>query len=132
MMFANDPEVLASLHRLFPARTLPTRPVTTPPEAVRAAFRAGLALFARGRGGRGLRPETVEWARRIAAGEPPDAAKIAAGAAWHARHAVDRRPGWDTPGRETPGYVAFLLWGGAPGREWFNRLRAAFRTGDGL
>ena len=34
--------------------------------------------------------------------------------AWHARHAVDKRPDWDNP--PTPGYVAFLLWGGEPGR----------------
>lgn len=38
--------------------------------------------------------------------------------AWFARHAVDRKPGWSLPGKETPGYVAWLLWGGDAGRTW--------------
>jgi hypothetical protein len=34
--------------------------------------------------------------------------------AWFARHEVDRRPGWDKAGEESPGFVAHLLWGGTP------------------
>lgn len=93
-----------------------------PSEKVRAAFKRGLDLYEQGRGGDGLVVETLTWARRIAAGvlvTPDKARKMAA---WHARHASDKRPGWDDDGKETPGYVAFLLWGGEPGREWAERL----------
>jgi hypothetical protein len=38
--------------------------------------------------------------------------------AWFARHKVDRRPGWDKAGEETPGFVAWELWGGNAGQEW--------------
>jgi hypothetical protein len=41
--------------------------------------------------------------------------------AWFARHAVDRRPGWDKD--VTPGYVAHLLWGGDEGKRWVRGLR---------
>jgi hypothetical protein len=92
------------------------------PEAVRAAFRRGLALHADGRSGDGLVPATVGWARRLAAGAPVSERKLRKMAAWHARHAVDRRPGWSKRGHETPGYVAFLLWGGASGRSFANRM----------
>jgi hypothetical protein len=41
--------------------------------------------------------------------------------AWFARHAVDRRPGWDKD--VTPGYVAHLLWGGDAAKRWVRELR---------
>lgn len=93
-----------------------------PPAGVRAAFKRGLALHAAGKSGDGLVPATVAWATRIADGDDVTPENARKGAAWHARHAVDERPGWSTPGSETPGYVAFMLWGGAPGRSWFNKL----------
>ena len=93
-----------------------------PPAGVRAAFKRGLELHADGKSGDGLVPATVAWARRLAAGDAVTPEKARKGNAWHARHAVDERPGWGTPGDETPGYVAFMLWGGAPGRAWFAKL----------
>lgn len=93
-----------------------------PPAGVRAAFKRGLALHAAGKSGDGLVPATVDWATRIADGADVTPEKARKGAAWHARHAVDERPGWGTPGSETPGYVAYMLWGGAPGKSWFNKL----------
>ena len=93
-----------------------------PPAGVRAAFKRGLALHAAGKSGDGLVPATVAWATRIADGADVTPEKARKGAAWHARHAVDERPGWGTPGSETPGYVAYMLWGGAPGKSWFNKL----------
>ena len=94
----------------------------TPPKGVRAAFSRGIDLYEAGRGGDGLVPATISWARRLASGEDVTPAKARKGNAWHARHAVDERPGWGTPGSETPGYVAFMLWGGAPGKAWFAKL----------
>ena len=92
----------------------------TPPQGVREALRRGLKLHEEGASGDGLQPETVAWARRMAAGEPASREKIIKMRAWHARHAVDRRPGWDSP--PTPGYVAWLLWGGEPGRVWSQKV----------
>lgn len=94
----------------------------TPSAAVKAAFARGVALHDAGRSGDGIAPETVRWARKLAAGDAVTPAKARKGRAWHARHAVDEREGWGTPGSETPGYVAFMLWGGAPGRSWFNKI----------
>jgi HK97 family phage prohead protease len=91
----------------------------TPPEGVRSALRRGLKLHEEGHSGDGLVPATVAWARRMANGEAATEEKIRKMRAWHARHAVDRRPGWENP--PTPGYVAFLLWGGAAGRAWSER-----------
>lgn len=91
----------------------------SPPEGVRSALRRGLKLHEEGHSGDGLMPETVAWARRMANGEAASEEKIRKMRAWHARHAVDKRPGWENP--PTPGYVAFLLWGGAAGRAWSER-----------
>jgi hypothetical protein len=69
-----------------------------------------------GHGGDGLVPATITWARRLARGEDATRDKLVKMRAWHARHEGDKREGWDSP--PTPGYVAFLLWGGEPGRSW--------------
>jgi len=101
-----------------------------PPAGVRAAFKRGLALHAAGKSGDGLVPATVAWATRIADGADVTPEKARKGAAWHARHAVDERPGWGSPGSETPGYVAYMLWGGAPGRSWFKKLTRQMDAAD--
>jgi HK97 family phage prohead protease len=99
---------------------MPIEKYLKPPQGVREALRRGLELHEAGASGDGLQPETVSWARRMASGEPASRDKIIKMRAWHARHAVDKRPGWDSP--PTPGYVAFLLWGGEPGRVWSNKV----------
>ena len=39
--------------------------------------------------------------------------------AWFARHeSASKSPGWDTPGEEKPGFVAWLLWGGNAAQRW--------------
>lgn len=88
----------------------------SPPEGVRSALRRGLELHEEGHSGDGLQSETVAWARKMASGTAASVDKIKKMNAWHARHAVDKKPGWESP--PTPGYVAFLLWGGAAGRSW--------------
>lgn len=89
-----------------------------PTAGMRSACRRGLKLYEEGRGGDGLVPETISWAKKIAAGEALTEEKVIKMAAWHARHKVDKRPGWDKAGEETPGFVAFLLWAGAAGARW--------------
>jgi hypothetical protein len=42
--------------------------------------------------------------------------------AWFARHdEASKSPGWDKPGEEKPGYVAWLLWGGNAAMNWSAR-----------
>jgi HK97 family phage portal protein len=94
------------------------------PQAVRDAARRGLRLYEEGRGGDGLTAQTVREARTIAGRQDVTPDKLRRMVAWFARHASDKRPGWDTPGKETPGYVAWLLWGGDPGRAWAEQMVA--------
>lgn len=89
-----------------------------PTAGMAAACRRGLKLYEEGRGGDGLVPATISWARKIAARENLTEEKVVKMRAWHARHKVDKKPGWDKPGEETPGFVAYLLWAGAPGQRW--------------
>jgi HK97 family phage portal protein len=101
-----------------------------PSGRVRSAFRKGIELYEAGRGGDGLVAATIRWARRLAAGEAITPDKARKMRAWHARHASDKVPGWDKEGDETPGYVAFLLWGGEPGRDWSERLVSQMDKAD--
>lgn len=89
-----------------------------PTAGMAAACRRGLKLYEDGRGGDGLVPATIAWAKKIAARENLTKEKVVKMRAWHARHKVDKRPGWDKAGEETPGFVAFLLWAGAAGARW--------------
>jgi HK97 family phage portal protein len=92
------------------------------PQAVRDAARKGLRLYEEGRGGDGLTSQTVREARTIAGRQDVSPDKLRRMRAWFARHESDKKPGWDKPGQETPGYVAWLLWGGDPGRRWAEQM----------
>lgn len=79
------------------------------PAFMRASARRGLALHEEGLSGDGLVPQTVEDARKMAAGEVSEAKWRKIGP-WIARHIVDLDA---VSGDEiTPGLVAMLLWGG--------------------
>ena len=90
-----------------------------PPDDVKRAFMDGLKLYSDGYGGRGLMPETIAWAGRIARGEPISEEKLRKMSPWFARHAVDIKPG--SKANKTPGWVAWQLWGGYAGRRWAKR-----------
>lgn len=85
------------------------------PAAVRSALRKGLALVREGYAGKGLRGKTVEWAERLANGEPIDYAKAKKMRGWFARHGVAKA---ESAKRlrdpKSPAAVAYLLWGGTP------------------
>jgi HK97 family phage prohead protease len=87
-------------------------------QTIAAAARHGLDLYEQGRGGDGLVAATISDARIMARKGELSEAKVRKMPAWFARHAVDQKPGWDKAGEETPGYVAFLLWGGETASEW--------------
>jgi len=94
-----------------------------PPAPVRNAAARGLYLRAvTGRGGAAV---GVARARDLANGRNVSERTLKRMRSYFARHAVDRRPGWDKDA--TPGYVAWLLWGGNPGRAWASKYRAAPR-----
>jgi hypothetical protein len=102
----------------------------TPPERVQSQFSKGVELYEAGKGGDGLQAATVRWARRLAAGEAVSPAKARKAVAWFARHETDKKDGWDKAGEETPGYVAWLLWGGDAGRTWFTSLTEKMDAAD--
>lgn len=92
----------------------------TPPQGVADAAQRGLDLYAEGHGGDGLVPSTIAAAHRLAAREEITPERVRTMRGWFARHEVDRAPGWDNP--PTPGYVAWMLWGGDPGQTWAEKV----------
>ena len=93
----------------------------TPNEAMANAAKRGLRLHEEGKSGDGLKPETVRRANIIAERQELTEDHVREMAAWFPRHESDKRPGWDDAGEETPGFVAWLLWGGDPARAWSER-----------
>ncbi len=81
----------------------------TAPAFMRASAKRGLALHEQGFSGDGLKPQTVEDARKMAAGEVTEQKWRKIGP-WIARHTVDLDAVQD--GEVTAGLVAMLLWGG--------------------
>jgi hypothetical protein len=89
-----------------------------PPAGVRAAAKRGIALVQAGKAGDGFMPATLERAHKIANGERLTPAHVKRMHSFFSRHAVDRKPDWGKAGSETPGYVAWMAWGGDPGASW--------------
>lgn len=89
-----------------------------PPVAVRDAAKRGLDLVESGRAGGGFEPATADRARKIVAGQPLTLDHVKRMHSFFARHAVDKKPGWSKPGKETPGYTAHMAWGGDPAKNW--------------
>ena len=104
-----------------------TQDELTPPEAVRDAARRGVELHKAGRSG-DPNPETIRRANSIADGEPQSEEWATVEApAWFARHESDWEEGVDdVPGSESPGFVAWLLWGGDPGEDWVEGLQQLY------
>ena len=97
----------------------------SPPEGVRAECARGLQWYKEGHGGDGLVSATVEWARKLAAGQNITPDKVRKMKAWLARHAVDLEAEGAKPGEDgypSPGRVAWALWGGDPAVGWSNKL----------
>lgn len=91
------------------------------PAFMRASAKRGLALHEQGFSGDGLVPQTVEDARKMAAGTVTEA-KWRKISAWIARHIVDLDA---VQGDEiTAGLVAMLLWGGGSSKASARRAQA--------
>ena len=102
-------------HGRYPQKTFAV------PRAVAAAAREGLRLRAKYR--RGGTEVGVARAKQLSSGSPRVTLRdLVYMRAYFARHVVDWRPGWDEIA--TPGYIAWLLWGGDEGRLWANETLA--------
>jgi ClpP class serine protease len=100
----------------------------TPPVAVQEAALLGVTLHEAGKSGDGIKPETIRRANSIANGEPQSEQWVTSEApAWFARHESDWEEGVDdVEGAESPGYVAWLLWGGDAGSEWVEEMQQLY------
>jgi len=93
-----------------------------PTAGMAAAAKRGLRLHEEGKSGDGLKPETVARANRLARREEMNPDWVREMNAWFARHdSASKSPGWDKAGEEKPGFVAWLLWGGTPAKNWAAR-----------
>jgi len=93
-----------------------------PTAGMAAAAKRGLKLHEEGKSGDGLKPETVARANRLARREEMNPEWVREMNAWFARHeSASKSPGWDKAGEEKPGFVAWLLWGGTPAKNWAAR-----------
>ena len=108
-------------------------------QAMRNAARLGLELRRKfGRGGLTTREagrqgigSGVARATAIANGKDIPIETVRRMRAYFARHAVDKRArGWGSRTDRSAGYIAWLLWGGDPGRRWADRIVAAYDKGD--
>jgi HK97 family phage prohead protease len=97
-----------------------------PTAGMAAAAKRGLRLHEEGKSGDGLKPETVARANKIARREELTEDHVREMNAWFARHeSASKSEGWDKPGEEKPGFVAWLLWGGTPAKNWSARKAKA-------
>ncbi len=104
----------------------------TPPATVARAAEKGLAL--REQFDRGGTEVGVKRAHQLAKREPVSAADITAISSYFKRHAVDKDAKthkWGDAKDPSPGYIAWLLWGGEAGEKWADRIKARFDKGAG-
>ena len=93
-----------------------------PTAGMAAAAKRGLKLHEEGKSGDGLKPETVARANRIARREEMNPDWVREMNAWFARHyPSSTSDGWDKAPDYSPFFVAYLLWGGTPARNWAAR-----------
>ena len=100
-------------------------PGLIPPEDVAAEARRGLELREKFR--RGGTSVGVQRARQLAERRPVSARDIVAMSAYFARHEVDKESKshvWGDESNPSAGYIAWLLWGGEPGRRWADALKS--------
>lgn len=90
-----------------------------PPQEVRSAAKRGLEL--RKKHNRGGTAVGVARARDLSNGKAIPIETINRMISYFARHEVDKKgEGW---GVDSAGYIAWLLWGGDPGRSWATRIK---------
>ena len=113
-------ELLGTLAVIKASRTI----TFTPPKAVATAAARGLTL--RKRFKRGGTPVGVARAVQLKNRRAVSLNTIGRMYSYFSRHSVDRLPGWDNPNRPSNGYIAWLLWGGDPGKVWATAIWRRF------
>lgn len=93
-----------------------------PPQGAQSAGKRALKLIKAGRAGAGFTDVGRARAAQLARGEALSKETIKRMASYFARHAGDKKPDWAASGKETPGYVAWLAWGGDAGATWSKML----------
>lgn len=103
----------------------------SPPDAVKTAAAAGLKM--RGKHGRGGTEVGVARARDLSNGKNISPRTARRMKAYFDRHEIDKEgKGWNpgTDGYPSAGKIAWLLWGGNPGRSWANKLVRQMNAAD--
>jgi uncharacterized protein YoaH (UPF0181 family) len=100
----------------------------TPTEEMADAANRGLRL--RGEFNRGGTEIGVARATQLKNREVLSPDTVRRMASYFARHAVDKRPGWDDPANPSAGFIAWLLWGGDAGRDWSERIVERMNRAD--
>jgi hypothetical protein len=102
----------------------------SPPQAVRRAAALGLEL--REKFKRGGTMVGVARARDLSNGSSVSKSTIARMVSYFARHQVDSQAkGWGSRSDPSPGWIAWLLWGGDPGKRWCNSIWNRINKSDG-
>ena len=98
-------------------------PGLIPPADVAGAAKRGLELRKKfNRGG-----TSAHRARQLSERRPLSLRTIVAMSAYFARHEVDKASKsheWSDETNPSAGYVAWLLWGGEPGRRWADAMKS--------
>jgi hypothetical protein len=100
-------------------------PGLIPPSDVAAAAKKGLEL--REKFHRGGTSVGVQRAKQLAERRGVSCRDVVAMSAYFARHEVDKASishDWGDETDPSAGYIAWLLWGGEPGRRWADGLHA--------
>jgi hypothetical protein len=98
----------------------------TPPAAVAKAAQQGLDLRATFK--RGGTEVGVRRAHQLVARKPVSEADIAKISSYFKRHSVDKQAKahrWGDTDDPSPGYIAWLLWGGDAGEKWADGVKAS-------
>ncbi|NNC90662.1 MAG: hypothetical protein HKN82_19565 [Akkermansiaceae bacterium] len=102
----------------------------TPPEDAAAAARKGLEL--RSEFDRGGTDVGVARARDLKNRRTCSPDTIRRMVSYFARHEVDKQADdFGDDDRPSAGYIAWLLWGGDPGREWAENIKQKMEEADG-
>lgn len=104
----------------------------SPPKGVQRAAQRALELIKDGRAGAGFTDTGRARAAQLARGDAVSRDTLKRMNAFFTRHAGDKKPGWSATGKETPGYVAHMAWGGDAGAAWARKMVTSFKAEEGM
>jgi hypothetical protein len=101
----------------------------TPTQAVAKEAEKGLRL--REEHGRGGTDVGLHRAEQLRDRKPLSRDDVVAMASYFARHEVDKRgKDWDNDAKPSAGKIAWLLWGGEPGKAWAEKKKAELERSE--